>query len=99
MVDATVPVMGCGPTGPTVAHELLRRGIGCRIVDKRPAPQSTTRAFTIDRCSSDGLRDDKPFMSSTSLEGSIGSGIVGSTAGDLAFAASFVRWSAYECLR
>jgi FAD binding domain len=41
MVDATVP------TGLIVAHELLRRGINCRPVDKRPAPQSSTRAFTV----------------------------------------------------
>ena len=47
MVDATVLIVGCGPTGLIVAHELLRRGISCRLVDKRPAPQSSTRAFTI----------------------------------------------------
>jgi FAD binding domain len=46
MVDATVLIIGCGPTGLIVAHELLRRGIGCRLRDKRPAPQSSTRAFT-----------------------------------------------------
>jgi 2-polyprenyl-6-methoxyphenol hydroxylase-like FAD-dependent oxidoreductase len=47
MVDATVLIVGCGPTGLIVAHELLRRGISCRLVDKRPAPQSSTRAFTV----------------------------------------------------
>jgi 2-polyprenyl-6-methoxyphenol hydroxylase-like FAD-dependent oxidoreductase len=47
MVDATVLIIGCGPTGLIVAHELLRRGINCRPVDKRPAPQSSTRAFTV----------------------------------------------------
>ena len=45
MIDATVLVVGCGPTG--IAHELLRRGISCCLVDKRPAPQSSTRAFTV----------------------------------------------------
>jgi 2-polyprenyl-6-methoxyphenol hydroxylase-like FAD-dependent oxidoreductase len=45
MIDATVLVVGCGPTG--IAHELLRRGISCRLVGKRPAPQSSTRAFTV----------------------------------------------------
>ena len=47
MVDAPVLIVGCGPTGLIVAHELLRRGISCRLVDKRPAPQSSTRAFTV----------------------------------------------------
>jgi 2-polyprenyl-6-methoxyphenol hydroxylase-like FAD-dependent oxidoreductase len=47
MVDATVLIVGCGPTGLIVAHELLRRGISRRLVDKRPAPQSSTRAFTV----------------------------------------------------
>ena len=45
MIDATVLIVGCGPTG--IAHELLRRGISCRLVDKRPDPQSSTRAFTV----------------------------------------------------
>jgi hypothetical protein len=45
MIDATVLVVGCGPTG--IAHELLRRGISCRLAGKRPAPQSSTRAFTV----------------------------------------------------
>ena len=47
MIDATVLIVGCGPTGLIIAHELLRRGISCRLVDKRPAPQSSTRAFTV----------------------------------------------------
>ena len=47
MIDATVLIVGCGPTGLIVAHELLRRGISCRLVDKRPDPQSSTRAFTV----------------------------------------------------
>src|ERR1700730_12599894 len=47
MVDATVLIVGCGPTGLIIAHELLRRGISCRLVDKRPAPQSSKRAFTV----------------------------------------------------
>jgi 2-polyprenyl-6-methoxyphenol hydroxylase-like FAD-dependent oxidoreductase len=33
MVDAAALIVGCGPTGLIVAHELLRRGISCRLVD------------------------------------------------------------------
>jgi glycine/D-amino acid oxidase-like deaminating enzyme len=32
MVDAAVLIVGCGPTGLIVAHELLRRGARCRLV-------------------------------------------------------------------
>jgi glycine/D-amino acid oxidase-like deaminating enzyme len=46
MVDARVLIIGCGPTSLIVAYELLRRGINCRLGDKRPAAQSSTRAFT-----------------------------------------------------
>ena len=46
MVDTAVLIVEVGPTGRIVAHELLRRGISCRPVDKRPASQSSTRAFT-----------------------------------------------------
>jgi 2-polyprenyl-6-methoxyphenol hydroxylase-like FAD-dependent oxidoreductase len=47
MFDATVLIVGCGPTALIVDHELLRRGVSCRLVDKRPTPQSSTRAFTV----------------------------------------------------
>ena len=33
MVDAAALIVGCGPTGLIVAHELLRRGISRRLVD------------------------------------------------------------------
>jgi 2-polyprenyl-6-methoxyphenol hydroxylase-like FAD-dependent oxidoreductase len=47
MVDAPILIVGCGPTGLTVTHELLRRGKSCHLVDKRPASQSSTRAFAV----------------------------------------------------
>jgi NADPH-dependent dioxygenase len=47
MGEATVLIVGCGPTGLILAHELLRRGISCRLVEKRTTPAGSTRAFTI----------------------------------------------------
>lgn len=40
-----VLVVGAGPTGLTVACELLRRGVTCRIVEKTAAPATTSRAI------------------------------------------------------
>lgn len=42
-----VLIIGAGPTGLILAHELLRRSIRVRLVEKRPHPSSTTRAFTL----------------------------------------------------
>lgn len=36
MIRAPVLVVGAGPTGLTLACELARRGVGCRVVDKAP---------------------------------------------------------------
>jgi 2-polyprenyl-6-methoxyphenol hydroxylase-like FAD-dependent oxidoreductase len=52
MVAVAVLIVGCGPAGLTAARELLRRGIGCRLADKRPALQSSTRAPTADEFAS-----------------------------------------------
>src|SRR5918992_1132745 len=43
----SVLVIGSGPTGLIVTHELLRRGIPCRLIDKRETPAGSTRAFTV----------------------------------------------------
>lgn len=40
-----VLIVGAGPTGLTLACELLRRGMSCRIVDKIEAPRTTSRAI------------------------------------------------------
>ena len=47
MSQTTVDVLiiGAGPTGLTMACELLRRGITCRILDKTEAPATTSRAI------------------------------------------------------
>jgi 2-polyprenyl-6-methoxyphenol hydroxylase-like FAD-dependent oxidoreductase len=42
-----VLVVGAGPVGLTVACELARSGVRCRIIDKADAPASTSRALAI----------------------------------------------------
>ncbi len=42
-----VLVVGAGPTGLTMAAELLRRGIACRLIDKAPSPSPWSRAIGI----------------------------------------------------
>ncbi|MEV0264801.1 FAD-dependent oxidoreductase [Streptomyces sp. NPDC050617] len=43
--DVEVLVVGGGPAGLTVAHELVRRGIRPRVVDRAPGPATTSRAL------------------------------------------------------
>ncbi|MGQ0620893.1 MAG: FAD-dependent monooxygenase [Panacagrimonas sp.] len=45
--EIEVLVVGAGPTGLILCHELLRRGIHCRLIEKRPSPSGSTRAFTL----------------------------------------------------
>jgi heterodisulfide reductase subunit A-like polyferredoxin len=52
MVAGAVLIVGCGPAGLTAAREFLRGGTGCRLVDKQPAHQSSTRAPTADEFAS-----------------------------------------------
>ncbi len=42
-----VAIIGAGPVGLIVAHELLRRNVPIRLLEKRPGPSHTTRAFTL----------------------------------------------------
>ncbi|MBF6303050.1 FAD-dependent monooxygenase [Nocardia amamiensis] len=44
---APILIVGAGPTGLTLAHELLRRAVPCRVIDKRSGPATTSRAFTV----------------------------------------------------
>lgn len=46
-MNTEVLVVGAGPTGLTLAIELLRRGIGCRIVEQRLEPLTTSRSLMI----------------------------------------------------
>lgn len=42
-----VLIVGSGPTGATLAIELLRRGVPCRIIDRLHGPVVTSRSFTL----------------------------------------------------
>jgi 2-polyprenyl-6-methoxyphenol hydroxylase-like FAD-dependent oxidoreductase len=42
-----VAIVGAGPVGLIAAHELARRNIPVRLLEKRPGPSHTTRAFTL----------------------------------------------------
>lgn len=42
-----VLIVGGGPTGIMLAAELARREVPCRIIDRKPEPTTSSRAFTI----------------------------------------------------
>jgi 2-polyprenyl-6-methoxyphenol hydroxylase-like FAD-dependent oxidoreductase len=45
--DTPVLVVGAGPSGLTVANELRRHGVEVRIIDRAPAPATTSRALVV----------------------------------------------------
>jgi len=47
VADATVLVVGAGPTGLLLAAELRRRKVACRIIDAHPAPLPWDRATVV----------------------------------------------------
>lgn len=53
MNDTETPVLvvGAGPSGLTVANELVRHGVAVRVIDRAPAPATTSRALVVQpRC-------------------------------------------------
>ena len=61
--DHEVLVVGAGPVGLTAAHELARRGIRVRVVDKATGPATASRAMatharTLEICRQMGVLDD-----------------------------------------
>ena len=42
-----VLIVGAGPTGLTMACELLRHGIQCRIIDKAASPSVRSKALVV----------------------------------------------------
>ncbi|MFB9433294.1 FAD-dependent monooxygenase [Streptoalloteichus tenebrarius] len=47
MSDVDVLIVGAGPTGLTLACDLLRRGVACRVVDRASGPAQGSRGFTL----------------------------------------------------
>jgi 3-(3-hydroxy-phenyl)propionate hydroxylase len=43
--ESSVLIVGGGPTGLALACQLLRRGVGCRVVEKAPGPLPISRAI------------------------------------------------------
>jgi 2-polyprenyl-6-methoxyphenol hydroxylase-like FAD-dependent oxidoreductase len=46
-MDSEVLIAGAGPTGLTLACDLLRRGVSCRIIDQAAGPSEGSRGFTL----------------------------------------------------
>ena len=46
-MDTDVLVVGAGPTGLMLANQLVRRGVGVRIIDRHPGPSQQTRALGV----------------------------------------------------
>src|SRR5215475_6963664 len=45
MTTTDVLIVGAGPTGLALAYQLRRLGVSLRIVEKNPAPSSTSKAI------------------------------------------------------
>lgn len=45
--ENSVLIVGAGPTGLILAHELMRRNVPVRLIEKRRGPSHTTRAMTV----------------------------------------------------
>ena len=52
-----VLIVGAGPTGLTLACDLTRRGVACRIVEQAEVPASGSRGFTLKPRSLEALDD------------------------------------------
>ncbi|MFD1544082.1 FAD-dependent monooxygenase [Nonomuraea guangzhouensis] len=52
-----VLIVGAGPTGLTLACDLTRRGVACRIIEQATAPAAGSRGFTLKPRSLEALDD------------------------------------------
>ena len=46
-MDTDVLIVGAGPTGLMLANQLIRRGVGARIIDRHSGPAEQTRALGV----------------------------------------------------
>lgn len=47
MSEAAVVIAGAGPVGLTMALELARHGVGCRLIDRSPEPSRHSKALVL----------------------------------------------------
>src|SRR5277367_4120786 len=71
-----VLIVGAGPTGLTAALELSRLGVPVRIIDKRPAPLTTSRAVgvqarTLELLEQRGLSEEMVRLGNPATGGSV----------------------------
>ena len=71
-----VLIVGAGPTGLTAALELSRLGIAVRVIDKLPAPRTTSRtigvqARTLELLDQRGLAEEMVRLGNRGLGGSV----------------------------
>ncbi|MGW5219864.1 FAD-dependent monooxygenase [Nocardia sp. NPDC004085] len=74
-------IVGAGPAGLTLALELLRWGVPCRVIDKRSGPATTSRSFTVHIRTLEGY-DRAGIVSSVLDKGIWSSGMVFHFEGD-----------------
>ena len=88
MNDPVLPVLvvGAGPTGLMVANELARHGVPPRIIDRGPAPATTSRALVVQPRTLE-IFDDIGVIDQTIAAGDSATGLT------ITFATKTVSWT------
>ncbi len=84
-LSSNVLIVGAGPTGLTLAHELLRQGVQVRLIDKAPTASQNTKALGV-------------WPRTLELFARTGTGIVEEMLEQGVKTPSFTVWSGGECL-